>query len=76
VKIISGQQVNQLFRNLRLHADMSVAGLARRLRVAGSTIHERERGAAKSLSVDALVAAADVFGLDVVLIRRDTGKPA
>jgi transcriptional regulator with XRE-family HTH domain len=76
VKITDSQQANQLIRGLRLHAKMTVAGLAQRLGIAGTTVYDRERGAAKSLSVDALIAAADLFGLDVVLIRRDTGKPA
>lgn len=76
MKITSGQQVNQLIRGLRLHAKMPVSVLARKLGVASSTVHDRERGSAVSLSVDALVKAADAFGLDVVLIRRDTGRPA
>jgi transcriptional regulator with XRE-family HTH domain len=76
VKITSGQQINQVIRGLRLHAKLPVTVLARKLGISASTISDREAGTAKSLSVDALVKAADVFGLDVVLVRRDTGKPA
>lgn len=76
MKITSGQQVNQVIRGLRLHAGISVAALARRLHLAPSTLRSREAATAVTLSVDALVEAADAFGLDVVLIRRDTGKPA
>jgi transcriptional regulator with XRE-family HTH domain len=76
MKITNGNQVNALIRGLRLHADMPATELARRLGCSSKTIHDREGGNAKRISVDALVASADVFGLDVVLIRRDTGKPA
>jgi transcriptional regulator with XRE-family HTH domain len=76
VKITSGQQLNQLIRGLRLHHKMPAAALARRLGISTSTVHSRESGQAAGMSVDALIKAADVFGLDVVLIRRDTGKPA
>lgn len=76
MKLSSSQQASQLLRGLRLHAKMSVAGFAQRVGIAETTVYERERGAAKSLSIDALITAADVFGMDVVLIRRDTGRPA
>jgi transcriptional regulator with XRE-family HTH domain len=76
MKITDSAQLHQLFHRLRLEADMSAEGLAARLGVSPSTVWDRERGAARRMSVDALVKAADVFGIDVVLVRRDTGKPA
>jgi transcriptional regulator with XRE-family HTH domain len=76
MKITSGRQANRLLRGLRQHVDMPVVELAERLNIAPQTLHHREAGRSKSLTVDAFAEALDVFGVDIVLIRRDTGRPA
>lgn len=79
MKIASSQQLNAMFRDLRQHANLTQVQLAAQLGLSRGTIYDRERRTGQRrtrLDVDELVQAADLFGLDVVLIRRDTGKPA
>jgi transcriptional regulator with XRE-family HTH domain len=79
MKLTSSQQVAALFRDLRKHAGLTQQQMADRLGISQSTVYDRERRTAArhgQLPLEALISAADLFGLDVVLIRRDTGKPA
>ncbi|WIM97829.1 helix-turn-helix domain-containing protein [Actinoplanes oblitus] len=75
MKITSTKQANQVLHTLRRLANLSRPGLSRRLHVSSQTLRDREQNR-RGLSVDALVETANVLGYDVILLRRETGRPA